>query len=34
MSFGNWLENGWLHRHDTSAKEVAELLAVVSLWTR
>lgn len=28
MSLKNWLENGWLNKHETSAEEVRNLLAV------
>jgi len=29
MSLQSWLENGWLRRHKTSKKEIADLLKIV-----
>ena len=29
MSLKQWADNGWLRRHDTSAQEIASLLAIV-----
>ena len=29
MSLQSWLENGWLHRHKSSKKEIADLLKIV-----
>ena len=28
MSLKQWLDNGWLRRHQTSAKEISDLLAI------
>ncbi len=29
MSLQSWLENGWLRRHKTSKKEIADLLKII-----
>jgi hypothetical protein len=29
MTLPSWLENGWLRRHKTSKKEIADLLKIV-----
>jgi hypothetical protein len=29
MSLQSWLENGWLRRHKTSSKEIADLLKII-----
>ena len=30
MSLKQWLDNGWLRRHQTSAKEISDLLAITA----
>lgn len=29
MSLEQWAANGWLHRHETNAQEIAELFRIV-----
>jgi hypothetical protein len=30
MSLEDWVNNGWLRRHETSQQEIADLLAIVA----